>query len=109
MTIQSIKHRTYLHHPATKIHGTRPRRPERFDRTLASLKDFADPIITGSITDAATWESRSTRMEPRGLTRRDRPDEDSARQPAGERLVATTTLSPSNINPRALTTVRGRR
>jgi hypothetical protein len=22
MTIQSIKHRTYLHHPATKIHGT---------------------------------------------------------------------------------------
>jgi hypothetical protein len=24
MKIQSIKHRTYLHHPATKIHGTRP-------------------------------------------------------------------------------------
>jgi hypothetical protein len=30
--------------------------PERFDHTLESLKDFANPIITGSITDPATWD-----------------------------------------------------
>jgi hypothetical protein len=30
--------------------------PERFDHTLESLKDFANPIITGSITDLATWD-----------------------------------------------------
>jgi len=30
--------------------------PERFDHTLESLKDFADPIITGTITDPATWD-----------------------------------------------------
>jgi hypothetical protein len=28
MAIQLIKHRTDLHHPAAKIHGTRPRRPD---------------------------------------------------------------------------------
>jgi hypothetical protein len=42
--------------------------PEHFGRTLESLKGFANPIITGSITDPATWDPRSTRMEPRGLT-----------------------------------------
>ena len=30
--------------------------PEHFDHTLESLKDFANPIITGSITDPATWD-----------------------------------------------------
>jgi hypothetical protein len=30
--------------------------PEHFDHALESLKDFADPIITGSITESATWD-----------------------------------------------------
>ena len=30
--------------------------PEHFDHALESLKNFADPIITGSITDPATWD-----------------------------------------------------
>ena len=30
--------------------------PERFDNTLESLKGFANPIITGSITDPAAWD-----------------------------------------------------
>jgi predicted nucleotidyltransferase component of viral defense system len=30
--------------------------PEHFDQTLESLKDFANPIITGSIADPATWD-----------------------------------------------------
>jgi Nucleotidyl transferase AbiEii toxin, Type IV TA system len=30
--------------------------PEHFDHALESLKAFADPIITGSITDSATWD-----------------------------------------------------
>jgi hypothetical protein len=30
--------------------------PEHFGHTLESLKDFANPIITGSITDTATWD-----------------------------------------------------
>jgi len=30
--------------------------PERFDHALESLKAFANPIIAGSITDAATWD-----------------------------------------------------
>ena len=30
--------------------------PEQFNDTLESLKDFANPIITGSIADPATWD-----------------------------------------------------
>ena len=30
--------------------------PERFDDTLESMKDFANPVITGSIADPATWD-----------------------------------------------------
>jgi hypothetical protein len=30
--------------------------PDQFGHALDSLKDFADPIIIGSITDAATWD-----------------------------------------------------
>ncbi len=30
--------------------------PERFDHALESLKDFANPVITGSIADPATWD-----------------------------------------------------
>jgi hypothetical protein len=30
--------------------------PEQFDRTLKSLKDFANPVITGSIADPAAWD-----------------------------------------------------
>jgi len=30
--------------------------PEHFDHVLEALKDFADPIITGSITDPTTWD-----------------------------------------------------
>jgi hypothetical protein len=30
--------------------------PEHFGHALESLKDFANPIITGSITDAASWD-----------------------------------------------------
>ena len=30
--------------------------PERFEHALESLKDFADPIITGTSTDPATWD-----------------------------------------------------
>jgi hypothetical protein len=29
--------------------------PDDFDRTLESLKTFANPIITGSVNDLATW------------------------------------------------------
>ena len=30
--------------------------PEQFDRTLESLKDFANPVITDSISDQAAWD-----------------------------------------------------
>jgi hypothetical protein len=30
--------------------------PEDFDRTLESLTAFANPIITGSVNDLATWD-----------------------------------------------------
>jgi Nucleotidyl transferase AbiEii toxin, Type IV TA system len=30
--------------------------PEHFDHALESLKDFANPVITGSIADQATWD-----------------------------------------------------
>jgi hypothetical protein len=30
--------------------------PEQFGHALDSLKDFAGPIIIGSVTDAATWD-----------------------------------------------------
>jgi hypothetical protein len=30
--------------------------PEQFGHTLESLKAFANPIITGSVTDLATWD-----------------------------------------------------
>src|ERR1035441_3349274 len=39
MTIQSVKHRTGLHDPASKIHGTRP-------STAGRLRDDRSPVLT---------------------------------------------------------------
>jgi Nucleotidyl transferase AbiEii toxin, Type IV TA system len=40
--------------------------PEHFDQTLESLKDFANPVITGSIADPATWDPVQRTWNPEG-------------------------------------------
>jgi hypothetical protein len=38
--------------------------PEHFGQTLESLKDFAIPVITGSIADPATWDPVQRTWKP---------------------------------------------
>ena len=40
--------------------------PEDFDRTLESLKAFANPVITGSVNDLPTWDPGQRAWNPAG-------------------------------------------
>ena len=48
--------------------------PEHFDHALEALKNFADPIITGSITDPATWDPVQRTWNWHGLTKMGGPE-----------------------------------